>query len=260
MKKKQIHAPSLINQNRFVKLLLVADNHGQLIDHEAEERLFTFKRSWRPNITIHLGDCYNFDALRKGATPPDMNMDMGVDVGYANAFLERLRPNYYLMGNHDWRTRANIEHPNAVIRYACQTQIDAFKKMMERLKVEVYDWGVRPGVLELYGQRYIHGYSQSANARTKRAFEVYGPVVQGHGHTPELVFNPSYNGGMSMTLPSMCNNAMMEYQRGQYASLGHMTGWGLAIADTHTNRTFLGMMVRDNQTGQFIVMEPKVLS
>ena len=240
---------------RYIRILTVADNHGELIDKQAKKELLAFKKEWNPDITIHMGDCYNLDPLRKGATVVDKNIDPSDDIAYGNEFLRELKPNYFLAGNHDWRAVINLGNPDGIYRSWCLKQLTEMDAIMRENKTQVIPWGVKHGVLQLYGTRYIHGYDSNASARTRKAASIYGPVVQGHGHTPEILFLDSYDGGMAMTLPSMADNSLMGYQRGQYAQLSHKTGWGMVEVDTHHNRSYMGMVIKE--PNGFFYMNPK---
>src|SRR6056297_3489052 len=89
------------------KILIVADSHGDMIDDRTRQAVLSFKRSYKPDIIIHLGDAWDFRPLRRGASIEEKSESMMDDYAHGETFLKALfsgdQNNYFLMGNHDDR-------------------------------------------------------------------------------------------------------------------------------------------------------------
>ena len=48
------------------RFLAFGDTHGDMVDKNALEALLRFKKHYKPHLTVHLGDLFDFRALRQG--------------------------------------------------------------------------------------------------------------------------------------------------------------------------------------------------
>ena len=46
--------------------LAFGDTHGDMVDEAALDALIRFKKHYKPHLTVHLGDLFDYRALRKG--------------------------------------------------------------------------------------------------------------------------------------------------------------------------------------------------
>ena len=46
--------------NKARRFLVVGDNHGDMADRESVSALLDFKKDWKPEIIVHLGDNWDF--------------------------------------------------------------------------------------------------------------------------------------------------------------------------------------------------------
>ena len=53
------------------KSIFIADTHGDLVCPDAVKVVKQFIEDWKPKHRIHLGDVWDFRALRKGASPEE---------------------------------------------------------------------------------------------------------------------------------------------------------------------------------------------
>ena len=255
--KKTSTSMGIIDKSRWVKLVIVADNHGNMIDEQTENSLFKVVDALKPDLRIHLGDFLNLNAWRDGATPEERRESLKDDIDAGIRFLNEYRPNVMTMGNHDYRLWKKAREGNADTREYAEEQIEKVTNCLNKHKTKTFAWGVRRGVYEIAGQRMIHGYSAGITATATMGAK-YGRCVHGHNHTGDIVWLPTYDGGFAQSCPSMCDNNKMEYQLGQVASFKHISGFALAIADVKKNIYYPGFVVK-NDDGQFVMMEPKVI-
>ena len=51
---------------KFKKFLAVTCSHGHLADAKATRAVLEFKKRWKPDLTLHLGDAIDLAALGQG--------------------------------------------------------------------------------------------------------------------------------------------------------------------------------------------------
>lgn len=243
----------IIDRNRFKKIVLVSDNHGNMICPLTENKLFEVIESFNPEIRIHLGDFLNLNAWRDGASASEKMESLREDINSGLQFIKRFKPNVMTMGNHDYRLVKKSREGNADTREYAEEQLEKVTTLLRELKTKTFAWGVKRGVYEIAGQKMIHGYSAGITATTTMGMR-YGRCVHGHNHTGDIIWLPTYDGGFAQSCPSMCDNDQMEYQLGQVASFKHVSGFALAIADCHKNLYYPGYVIK--QGDRFIMMEP----
>lgn len=246
----------IINKSRWVKIVIAADNHGDMLDSDTHKQLFSVIDAWKPDMRIHLGDVFNLDACRDGASPEERNVNLGEDIKSGLDFLEEFRPSVLTWGNHDYRIFKRTKSLSAIDRDWAEMNIKKIDAVTKKLKIATYGWGVKQGVYEIAGQKMVHGYSHGLTATTTMG-RTYGRCVHAHNHTGDIIWLPTIDGGFAQSIPSMCNNNDMSYQLGQIASFKHISGFGLGLADLKNNLYYPGFVAK-TKSG-FVMMEPKAL-
>lgn len=250
----------IIDASRWKRIVIVADNHGNMIDCATEKVLFKVIDDWKPDIRIHLGDFLNLDALRIGASPEEKRDGLREDIAAGMEFVKRFRPDVLTEGNHDWRLKRELNSNDAVKREWCEDRVDEIKKLTKSIKTQVFGWGVKTGVYQIAGQKMLHGYSNGSQSATRTTAAKFGPCVHGHNHTGDFYYLDTYDyqGRFAQSCPSMCDNDKMGYQQGQTASFKHMSGFALGIADVKKMMYFGGNVIK-LPNGSFVMMEPKAI-
>jgi len=201
--------------------MAVFDNHGDEQNDKAVGVMFEFKKYWRPDIVIHGGDNFDFRALRKGASEQDWREDSSTDFEMGLEFLEKLRPNYFLRGNHDERMWDLLKSDDGKLKQFAKDQIAKIHASLHGAMVLPYD--KRRGVLQIGKMRFIHGYSAGMNA-TKIAAQTYGAVMLGHTHTIDSFVISRLEREVGRTCGCLCK-LDMDYNRSHINSLRHENGF-----------------------------------
>lgn len=246
----------IIDKSRWKKLIIVSDNHGNCVDKVTVTKLFDVMKEFKPDIRIHLGDFLNLNAWRDGASQQEKQDSLADDIREGLEFVEEFKPNVMTLGNHDWRMYKKRMDGNADTREYAQFQIEKCENLLKKLGTKTFAWGVKQGVWEIAGQRFIHGYSAGITATATMGAK-FGRCVHGHNHTGDIIWLPTYDGGFAQSCPSLCDNDIMEYQRGQPAAFKHISGFALGIADTKENIYYPGYVTKTKNG--FVMMEPKVI-
>ena len=123
-----------INQG-WRKWIAVSCNHGPMADPVALQAVLSFKKTFKPHVTLHLGDFCDFAALRSGAKgSKDEGVSIQDDIHAGTSFLEALEPNVIFDGNHETRIYKLLDHPNATVSYAASQLVGELNDLATKLK------------------------------------------------------------------------------------------------------------------------------
>jgi hypothetical protein len=125
------------------KFMLVGCSHGQLALQSALDITVKFKEEYKPHFTGHLGDAMDTTCWRSGARDTaDEGESVDDDANAALAFLYRLRPNLFTLGNHEHRIYKHADSPNGIVRKAALDTIKQLRGFFEDIQctfIETYD-------------------------------------------------------------------------------------------------------------------------
>jgi predicted phosphodiesterase len=214
--------------SKSMRLVVVADTHGDKIDPVAESAFFQWLAEYKPQLRIHGGDAWDFRPIRNGASQTEMAESMKQDFDAGMAFLKRLfsggEVKYFLRGNHDERLWDLAENGTGILR-------DHAKDMVAIIEAKLKQWGVtmlpydsRLGVLRLGHLQVIHGFKCGVGAGAAHA-KIYRNCIFGHTHSQEIV--PVENlDGPSVAMGTGCLAVIdMPYNARQVSKLRHQQGW-----------------------------------
>lgn len=215
---------------RVYKFVAVGDNHGDMVDVESAEKLFSFCNKFKPDIKIHLGDCYDMRSLRQGATGKDTLESLDKDILMGNWFIENYKPDIFLYGNHEDRIHHIIHTTtNGILKDYCKKllkEIEAFLKENGCKKIFPYD--AEKGVYELGPISFVHGYSCGPRAVEEHAIHYAprkGATVLGHLHTISQVNARKYRGAVGFCGGHLSRKKDMRYAKNRLNTSKWGTGW-----------------------------------
>jgi predicted phosphodiesterase len=216
-----------------------------MIHQETYDELRQFRKSFKPDHVIHLGDVFDLRALRNGASAEEKQEGISADVEAGLEFINWLKPDVLLWGNHDQRLFDAAENTrNAMLSEYC---LALLRQIEDRISCHTYPYDKRAGVYEFGDYRFVHGVNANLHAAYKAASH-YGNVVMGHVHTSSgpTPF-PTYDGSVGFSC-GMIGQTDMKYNRGHANTLRHNNGWMYGVLkhgklDLHHMRTGYGLTV-----------------
>lgn len=205
--------------------MAVADNHGDMQDGRAVKAALAFARFWKPDIRVHLGDNFDFRALRRNASDEESRDRLGNDIEAGCKFLRDYRPTHWLRGNHDERIYDAMGSDDGKLSGFAAYVSAEIESATDGVKVIPYH--KRYGVLQLGHLKFIHGYHAGVSA-AKQAALVYGSVLMGHVHTIDHYSVPAIERRMGRCIGCLCQ-LDMDYNRAQPGTLRHAHGWAYGL-------------------------------
>jgi predicted phosphodiesterase len=213
------------------RFVMVADNHGDMVDPASEVAVKEFIADFKPTVRIHLGDVWDFRCLRKGASEGERSEPLDEDWEAGNRFLKMFfrggRRKYLLRGNHDerlWEIPHN-QHATGESQRCANKMLDEFDTLKRRLSLdEVLPYDSRLGVLHVGHMKCIHGYHAGESSGRQHA-RIYGNVCYGHTHTIETATVHSYDAPKEARGIGACCTIDMLYNSRQTNKLRHANGF-----------------------------------
>lgn len=210
------------------RFVMVGDNHGSMQHDASVAALWRFLEDYAPDITVHLGDLFDFSAIRRGARDDEQAVSLRDDWDAGTEFFERFfsygKERHFLRGNHDERIYFLRSNTTGLVRDYAEDGIKQIGAMVKKHKVKMLPYDAREGVLRLGHLKAIHGFHAGANAARQHA-TVYGNCVYAHTHSDDVFRTPGLELREAVNCPCLCDESKLEYIRAKTGRLRWVTGW-----------------------------------
>lgn len=170
------------------KFLCVSCTHGAEADPRALDAMLRLREAWKPDFVIHMGDAIDARALRAGARrdadSTDYAASLSDDLLQGLSFLRELKPDVYLLGNHEARLTELCHSPNAVLSYAAAHVMGRIEDEMAKIKCRIIPYkGVHKDCMFMLGNTGVmHGALYGVSAPRDTCEMVGHSVIMGHTH------------------------------------------------------------------------------
>jgi len=225
-----------MNINRkWKRFIALGCNHGNLADQSALKEVLAFKERWKPDTTMHLGDCYDLAALRTGAKgTSDESVSIMDDFNAGTSFLRDLRPNYFFLGNHSSRLYKLQNHHNAIISHCAGQVIGDINDLAKDLKFKIIPYDIDMGWRKFGDCDFGHGYMFNMAAIRDHA-EMRGKCVIAHLHRVGQEPGRRSDHPVGYCVGALCDISRMDYAKTQRSRTAWSQGfaWG-EYCDTET--------------------------
>lgn len=237
----------MIKKRNWQKWVAVGDNHGALVDKESRRAFLKFVAHWKPDLRVHLGDCFDFAGLRSGISNEDSAAadDLRSDLIAGFSFLEAYAPNVYLIGNHEdrlWRIRDT--HTRGVMRYAAGDVIDRIKLQCRRTKTKLFKYHAENGVYRVADGHlaFAHGFTANQNSVKEHATHFAksgGTLIMGHLHRVEVQTGKRQGGTWGYCIGCLADFSQMDYAKNRLATAAWENAWAFGVYRGTTAITWL---------------------
>ena len=214
------------------KFLAVSCSHGHLADAKATKAALEFRRRWKPDLTLHLGDAIDLAAFRSGAMrnpdAGDRAASISEDFRAGLNFLRLLEPNVFFIGNHEFRCYEHQHSPNAIVSHCATSALAELHQHLKDLRCERINYDIETGWKEFGGTLFGHGFMFSLNATRDHVEAMRKPIVIGHLHRVDRQPGRSIGAPVGWTIGCLANIGAMGYARRNRSTLAwqHGIAWG----------------------------------
>tara|TARA_Y100000310_G_scaffold325678_1_gene389494 strand:- start:261 stop:1004 length:744 start_codon:yes stop_codon:yes gene_type:complete len=234
------------------KFLAFGDTHGDMVHPDALDALIKFKKHYKPNLTIHLGDLFDYRALRQGIrqTESEAYDDLRADTLKGYEILERTRPNILLLGNHDHRIyRVSKEHASGIVREAAQTGIDNLEKQCRKIRCQIIPYHYHQGIYSVGTLHFLHGFTSNIRAVAEHASHFgSGPdssIIMGHLHRIEMSTGRHHGRAHGYSAGCLAKFEAMTYASHRLATSMWQLGWTFGVFDDNHHQVWLATQTGD---------------
>lgn len=171
---------------QWKRFMAVGCNHGYWADKTATDAVLKFKKAWKPDARIHLGDYLDTTSFRAGAGSRDNAGSVVDDAKQGVEFINELEPTLLFNGNHDIRLWESLDDVNAQRRFAATEIINMIRKAVPKKCDFVEDYDIRTSIREIADTKFLHGFMYSDNGVRDHAAH-FGKCVLAHLHKVSAV-------------------------------------------------------------------------
>lgn len=219
-----------MSKPKRIKFVVVGDNHGDMVDTQVTDKLWKFLKEFKPDERIHLGDCFDFRSLRKGASGKEESESLARDVCAGMDFISRFKPTVFHYGNHEDRLSQIISNStNGLMQdYCMQLDADIRNHLKKHGCRKIYDYHADEGIHTMGPVKTCHGYTCGVNAVEEHArhyCEPKGAVLIGHIHRIEQVCARKHGGAVGFSGGCLCIKGEMGYAKNRLATSRWGSGW-----------------------------------
>jgi predicted phosphodiesterase len=235
-----------------IKFVAAGDVHGDESDPQALKCLYQFMRDYKPDLTVCIGDVWDFRAIRKNASAEyEQSQSMTADYEAGEDFFKKFfsfgSERVFMRGNHDERIFDLLSNAaSGLKRDYAEHGTNEIQDLVKTHRVKMYPYDSKSGVYKCGSLSFIHGYGHNIHGSKQHA-DTYGNCLFGHTHAIDyfrsvsLDIRESWNIGCLSTLsPSYNRNQMrrIRWQHGFAFGLIHDDGTHEVYQATGRNGKF----------------------
>lgn len=209
-----------------------SDLHGDMQSLPVLDAFWRFDAEWKPAVRIFGGDLCDLRPLRTGASEEERRETMQHDVRCGIDFLQRWRPNYWLLGNHDFRLWDWASRGNGAVSELAGLGVKDLEAKAKRLRCDILPYDKRDGILRLGRAKFLHGFFCGETAAKRHAL-IYGACMFGHTHAIEEAPIAGLERRVARGVGCLCQ-LNHDYNSRTPSSLRHANGWAYGVINKTT--------------------------
>lgn len=216
---------------KYKRFMAIGCSHGSFLDNKAFEAVLKFKRTYKPETRVHLGDVCDYAAFRSGATgTKDEAAAIGPDIIAGSRVIGEFQPTDVLIGNHDERVWKLSNHPNAIIAHAASCSRNEFLTACQKAKVKrlVDHYDINRSWIELGDTKVLHGFGMGGENALRDMAEHFGRCIVAHFHAPGMARARRSDHAVGYCVGTLADISKLEYalKRRATAKWGHAFAYG----------------------------------
>jgi len=221
------------------RLISVGCSHGAYINKACERAVLRFIDRWKPEIRIHLGDCYDCTFLMRSKLKSGDSERPGADIKAGQDFLRRFSPTTFCIGNHEQRALDLCNSNHAIVAEAAARMKEDMFAPINKKTCNIVPYTIHEeGWFHVGNYRFGHGhlYGQNFLVETANAF---GRAVVAHAHRPGVANGRRSDNPTAYCVGTMADIPLMEYANRATSTLSW--GYGLVFGETDGETTHLSL-------------------
>lgn len=211
--------------------------HSVYACREYQRNVRAFKRDFKPDRHIELGDVLDTACLRGGARgTKDEAEPLEPDVRAALNWIREMEPSDWMLGNHDTRVVELIDHPSAIVAELSRRLWADMQAAAGSVRCKIHHYDIETGWLRVGDMFMGHGFMYNVNALRDHVEMVGGKVVMAHLHHAHMFRGRSLRSPWGMCVGLGGDPQKMHYSRRRRNTLtwSHGLGYGEYCDDDST--------------------------
>jgi predicted phosphodiesterase len=245
-----------------IKFVAAGDIHGDESDPVALKCLYNFMRDYKPDLTVCIGDVWDFRAIRKNASADyeesqSMTEDWEAGKDFFKKFFSFGEERVFLRGNHDERIYDLLNNAGSGLKrdYAAQGTT-AIEDLAKKHRVQMFPYDSKQGVYKCGSLSFVHGYGHNIHGAKQHA-DTYGNVLFGHTHAIDYFRSVSIDVRECWNIGCL-SNLNPSYNRNQMRRLRWQHGWAFGLI--HSDGTHEVYQAKERNRKYIIPTNIKVYS
>lgn len=245
-----------------IKFVAAGDVHGDESDPQALKCLFSFMRDYKPDLTVCVGDVWDFRAIRKNCdvdTEQSQSMIEDWEAGkdFFKKFFSFGSERVFLRGNHDERIYdLRLNASSGLKRDYARQGIESIEEMCKKQRVRMLPYDSKEGIYKCGSLSFVHGYGHNMHG-SKQHSDVYGNVLFGHTHAIDYFRSVSTDVREGWNIGCL-SNLSPSYNRNQMRRLRWQHGWAFGLI--HMDNTHEVYQAKERNRKYIIPTNIKVYS
>lgn len=197
--------------------MAVGCSHGIYADPKALEAVLKFKKSFKPDMAIHLGDFTDMSPFMGSAgggdgDPIQADLDGGIN------FLKKYEANVVLCGNHEARLWRDRYSGNEIKAYAAEKAIEEIETTCLKLQALLIPYTGVWQVFKMANYTFTHGTVYNENSARDMA-EIYGNVIFAHTHKASQQVGRRIDSPLGISVGTLTKRGAMDYANTRRSTL-----------------------------------------
>lgn len=172
------------------KYMAIGCTHGDLLHEPSFNKFMARRAAYKPKHMLHLGDAFEFTALRKGATDDEQRISIDVDISWGLWLLEEIfsgikGQRWFLRGNHCERLWQMKDKGSAIGREFAEEKIYEIESFLEDRGIQMKPYCSSKGVIKINDTLFMHGYGHGINAAKDHIRAYHNHAMFCHTHRAE---------------------------------------------------------------------------
>jgi hypothetical protein len=223
--------------NRQGNFIAYGCSHGDLLNEGVFNELLQFKADYKPKHVINLGDAFEFTALRKNASPKELDYSIDQDIDWGLWSMEEMfdgaETKIYLRGNHCERLWKMAESTTQVGKEWAEGKIARIEAFLKEHSVTMLPYDSHRGVCQINDTLFMHGTLFGVNAGRDHLRAYHKDLIFVHTHRAEDVTIPGWPTPLTAINAGCTRDLLPEYAQRTVSTLGwkHACAYGEFMKD-----------------------------
>ena len=203
------------------KFMAVGCSHGHYADPKAVDAVLEFRRRWKPDTVVHLGDFIDLSAFMSSSGGKGDEIEPDVFGGLD--FLAKLRPNVVMAGNHEARLWREAASSDERVSHCALILINRIEEHCRKQKATFVPYTGIWQSFQLANYKFTHGTVYGENAPRDMA-EMYGNVIFAHTHKVGRMTGRRDDSPTGISVGTLTRRGAMDYANTRRATFAWSQG------------------------------------